>query len=194
MNKNLAYLLAGSLPFAMPLCACAAALQLNLPVVTQQHSEWCWDADASAILQYRGIQQSQCAIANWVYGISYACGNYPFNWNNSANSPNAMTGSTGISGIVWNLGGRHWYYYSQAVSYSTASNAINHGNPVVILWEWQGGGGHFVVLDGYDDNGHMLYFMNPWPGEGAGYGSYTWIAYGTGDMGTHAWAESLITY
>jgi hypothetical protein len=194
MNKNLAYLLTGSLPFAIPLCACAATLQLNLPVVTQQHSEWCWDADASAILQYRGIQQSQCAIANWVYGISYACGNYPFNWNNNANSPNAMTGSTGISGIVWNLGGRHWYYYSQAVSYSTASNAINHGNPVVILWEWQGGGGHFVVLDGYDDNGHMLYFMNPWPGEGAGYGSYTWIAHGTGDMGTHAWAESLITY
>jgi Papain-like cysteine protease AvrRpt2 len=178
---------------ALPLAVSGASHQLDVPVVEQEHSQWCWDADASAILAYRSVFARQCAIANWVDGIDYACGRYPFYWSDQANSPNYLAGTTGIAGILWSWG-RRGSYYMGPLAYSTARSALERGNPIVILWNWSGGGGHFVVLDGYDDNGSMLYFMNPWPGEGAEYGDYWWIRYGSGDMGTHRWAESLITY
>ncbi|HTI16501.1 MAG TPA: C39 family peptidase [Trinickia sp.] len=183
-----------ALALSLPLRTNAASFKLNFPVVQQEHSNWCWDADAVAVLAYRGVSAQQCAVANWVDSVNYACATNPFYWNDSVNSGNYLAGTTGIAGIVWSWGRRNSTYYSQPISYSTARSAIQSGYPVVILWTWSSGGGHFVVLDGYDDNGSMLYFMNPWPGEGAGYGDYGWIRNGTGDMGTHWWAESLITY
>ncbi|HWX10788.1 MAG TPA: papain-like cysteine protease family protein [Trinickia sp.] len=179
---------------ALPPAACAASQQLNVPVVEQEHSNWCWDADSTAVLAYRGIVATQCAIANWVDSVAYACGTYPFGWNDSANSPNYLGGTTGIAGILWSWGRRDSGYYQQPLSYKTVNSAIRHGDPVVVLWAWPGGGGHFIVVNGYDDGGPALYFMNPWPGEGAGYGGYGWLGYGSGDMGTHRWVESLITY
>ena len=187
-------ILLNTFALALPLAAPAASQQLDLPVVAQEHSEWCWDADATAILAYRGTVATQCAIANWVGTVNYACGSYPFYWNNQANSPNYLAGTTGIAGILWSWGRRNSSYYTGPLAYSTARSAIRGGHPIVILWSWSGGGGHFIVADGYDDDGSMLYFANPWPGEGAGYGDYWWIRNGTGDMGTHSWTESLITY
>ena len=179
---------------ALPLAAGAASQQLNVPVVVQEHSDWCWDADATAILAYRGITARQCAIANWVNSVGYACGTYPFDWYDQANSANYLAGTTGIAGILWSWGRRNSGYFRQPLAYSTVKSAIQLGDPVVLLWAWYGGGGHFIVVNGYDDAGPALYFMNPWPGEGAGYGNFGWIGYGSGDMGTHQWVESLITY
>ncbi len=172
----------------------AGERQINVPHVTQAHSEWCWAADSQAVLAYRGIPSRQCAIENWVDSIGYACRSAPFYWNAPANSPNMIAGTTGISGILWSLGRRNSRYVGAALSYRAVGAAIDRGDPVVILWTWPGGGGHFVVIDGYDDGQHALYFMNPWPGEGPGYGDYDWMRYGSGNMGTHWWAESLVVY
>ncbi|WP_323120310.1 C39 family peptidase [Burkholderia alba] len=182
------------LGLALPIAAMSGAQQLNVPIVQQDHSEWCWAADADAVLTYRNISTSQCAIANWVSGVGYACNNSSFDWNDAVNSPNYLSGTTGISGILWSLGRRNSTYYDEPLSYQAVTSAIRQGNPVVILWQWPNGGGHFLVVDGYDDNGQMMYFMNPWPGEGAGYGDYDWMSAGTGNMGTHTWVESLVTH
>jgi Papain-like cysteine protease AvrRpt2 len=178
---------------ALPLAAAAQSQQLDAPVVQQEHSEWCWDADATAVLTSRQLLVTQCAIANWVDSTDYACGSYPFYWNAPVNSPNYLAGTTGIAGILWSWGRRSSSYYAP-LAYRTVRSAIQGGDPIVILWSWRGGGGHFVVLDGYDDDGPMLYFMNPWPGEGAEYGDYGWVRSGSAAMGTHWWTESLITY
>lgn len=179
---------------AAPPLAAAHVKQLGIPHVTQAHSEWCWAADAKAVLSYRGISSTQCGIDNWVNSIGYACQSAPFGWNDPANSPNWLAGTTGISGILWSLGRRNSRYYNVPLSYQATVSAIDRSAPVIILWTWPGGGGHFVVIDGYDDRQSALYFMNPWPGEGPGYGDYSWIRYGAGNMGTHLWAESLVVY
>ena len=195
MNTVIAACLMGGLVIgaAEPLVP-ASAQQIAVPHVTQQHSEWCWAADASAVLSYRGASSTQCGIANWVNSIGYACTSAPFDWNDSANSPDTLTGTTGISGILWSLGRRDSRYYDGAISFGLTVRSIDQGEPIVVLWTWPNGGGHFIVVDGYDKRNQALYFMNPWPGEGAGYGDYTWMLGGTGNMGTHTWAESLIVY
>lgn len=179
---------------AAPTLALASGRQINVPLVTQAHSEWCWAAASKAVLAYRGVSRTQCGIENWVASIGYACESAPFYWNDPANSPNTLAGTTGIGGILWWLGRHDSRYYSAPLSFDGVGAAIDQGDPVVILWTWPGGGGHFVVVDGYDDRQDALYFMNPWPGEGRGYGDYRWMRYGTGDMGTHYWAESLIVH
>ena len=177
-----------------PALITVSAQQIHVPKVTQQHSEWCWAADANAVLTYRGVSSTQCEIANWVDSIGYACERAPFGWNDGANSPNALAGTTGISGILWSFGRRNTRYYYGAMSFGSTSGSIDRGDPVVVLWTWPDGGGHFIVVDGYDAQGNALYFMNPWPGEGAGYGDYRWMLQGSGNMGTHTWAESLVVY
>ena len=194
MNAKVIARLMGLVAVAAPMLAGARVQHLNIAHVTQAHSEWCWAADANAVLRYRGVSSTQCGIENWVDSIGYACERAPFYWNDQANSPNTLAGTTGIAGILWYLGRRDSRYYGTPLSFRGVSASIRAGNPVVILWTWYGGGGHFVVIDGYDDQQQALYFMNPWPGEGNGYGNYNWIRYGSGNMGTHTWAESLVVY
>lgn len=195
MNTRIARRLLSDLVIvAAPALVAASAQQIDVPHVTQQHSEWCWAADANAVLAYRGVSSSQCGIANWVDSIGYACQSAPFDWNDDANSPNTLTGTTGIAGILWSLGRRDTHYVDGPVSFGLASASIDRGAPIVVLWTWPEGGGHFIVVDGYDAQGNALYFMNPWPGEGAGYGDYGWMLEGAGNMGTHTWAESLVVH
>ena len=195
MNTPISARILSSLALAAtPAFAAASGPQLDIPIVQQAHSEWCWAAVSKAILDYRGVSSTQCGIENWVSSIGYACRNAPFDWNDRANSPNTIAGTTGIGGILWSWGRRDSRYFGRPLSFGDAHVAIQFGNPVVILWTWRNGGGHFVVVDGYDARAGALYFMNPWPGEGAGYGDYNWIRYGSGDMGTHYWAESLVVY
>ncbi len=195
MNTRIAARLLGGLAIVMTSAlVTAAAQQLPLRHVTQQHSEWCWAADASAVLAYRGVSSMQCGIANWVDAIGYACEHAPFDWNDGANSPNTLTGTTGISGILWSLGRRDSHYYDGPIPFALAAASIDRRDPVVVLWTWPDGGGHFIVIDGYDNQQNALYFMNPWPGEGAGYGDYDWMVEGSGNMGYHTWAESLVVY
>ncbi len=192
--------LVSALGLVFPLLVSAASYQLNVPTLAQEHSEWCWAASANAVLTYRRVASTQCGIVNWVNRINYACNQKNFYWNDGyiGNSANYMTGTTGISGILWSWGNRSSYDYYGPLSYNTARSVITSGNPVIVLWQWAGGGGHFVVVNGYDDNnasdGQGLYFMNPWPGEGAEYGNYKWMSAGTSNMGTHRWVESLVTY
>ncbi len=193
-TRFVARLLSDLIFVAAPALITASAQQIDLPHVTQQHSEWCWAADANAVLTYRGISNTQCGIADWVDSIGYACTSAPFDWNDNANSPNTIIGTTGISGILWSLGRRDTQYYDGPVSFGLASRSVDAGDPIIVLWTWPDGGGHFIVVDGYDAQANALYFMNPWPGEGAGYGDYGWMLEGSGNMGTHAWAESLIVH
>ena len=186
-------LLSAAAATASALCA-AHTQRIDVPLVAQEHSEWCWAADSKAVLAYRGIQSTQCGIDNWVDWIGYACESAAFYWNDQANSPNAIAGTTGIGGILWSFGRRDSRYNNAPLSFGSVGAALDRGDPVVILWAWPGGGGHFIVVDGYDDRQDALYFMNPWPGEGNGYGDYRWIRYGSGDMGTHTWVESLVVY
>jgi hypothetical protein len=191
-TRFIAHLLSDLCIAAAPALVTAGAQQIDVPHVTQQHSEWCWAADANAILAYRGVSSTQCDIANWVDSIGYACESAPFDWSDYANSPNSLAGTTGISGILWSLGRRGTQYYTGPISFGLTSRSVDRGDPVVVLWTWPEGGGHFIVVDGYDAQEGALYFMNPWPGEGPGYGDYGWMVNGSGNMGTHTWAESLI--
>jgi hypothetical protein len=165
--------LAAGLLAALP--AWAQWRTLSVPLVTQEHSQWCWSASSKAVLNYYYATPSQCQIVNWAYGINYACGNSTFNWNSYANQPNSMYGSNGSVQGILNAWGVPNNAYNWASSWSSVVWDINNNRPFVIRYGWTNGGGHILVGRGYETyNGtNYVYINDPWPGEGQTWRTYS---------------------
>jgi len=174
VNKTLRRMIAGAGLVLMAPMTLAAAKTLNVPLVTQEHSEWCWAGSSKAVLNFYRKTPSQCGIVNWAFGISYACGDSRFNWNSQANQPNGMYGDNGSVQDILNNWGVPNTALNNYLSWAHVVSDINANRPFVMRYGWTGGGGHIVVGRGYESvNGvNYLYIMNPWPGEGMTYGSY----------------------
>lgn len=156
----------------------AYAAVLDVPKKFQEKDQWCWAGVSQAILNYYNFKISQTAIAqygteganiwNWLYG--------------SSSDPNRR----GINLILdnWGVANSYGYYI---LSKTRIQNEINSGQPFVIRWGWDTGGGHFVVGRGIENND--IYIMDPWPGNGYSINNYDWIVSGGG----HTWTHTLET-
>ncbi len=147
--------------------AFAQSKNLSVPLRVQEHSQWCWAGASQMVLNFFGKTPTQCAEVNYAKGINYACGNTTFNWNSPANQPNTTNSITYILN-GWNVGSSVVGVLSQ----SSSTTRINNNKPYILLWQWTGGGGHFVVVKGYSNNGASLYINDPWPGNGSYTRSY----------------------
>lgn len=166
---------------------------LNVDLVTQEHSNWCWAASSADVLRWFGQTPSQCNIVNWAFGRSDACGSSTFNWNSYANSANGMYGANGSIQAILSHWGKSSYGNSYALNWNAVVNEVNGGRPFVMRFGWYRGGGHFIVGYGYDDtSGYQeIAYMNPWPGEGYTWSNYDWTVYAARD---HTWTHSLRMY
>lgn len=164
--------------------AAAQSRTLTVPLRVQEHSQWCWAGASQMVLNYFGKTPTQCAEVNYAIGINYACGNTTFNWNSNANQPKPTNTITYILN-GWNVSSSVVGKLSQA----TSTSKINANKPYILLWQWTGGGGHFVVVRGYTNNGATLYINNPWPGEGSYYRSYA----STASASDRYWYNTAVT-
>lgn len=186
MKKLNSLILSAALLAALP-SAFAQWKTLNVPLVTQEHSQWCWAGSSKAVLNFYGQTPSQCQIVNWAFGLNYACGNSTFNWNSNANQPNNMYGSNGSVQNILKAWGVANTAYNSASSWNSVVSDINANRPFVIRYGWTGGGGHIMVGRGYETaNGvNYVYIMNPWPGEGQTYRTYSSAVYASDHQWTH---------
>ena len=178
MNKKLSAALLLSLA-AFASSATAGVLSVGLK--QQEHSNWCWAASSQMVFGWFGKSYTQCSLANYSFGINYACGNATFYWNSNANSPNSAQAIT----QVLNAGGVS-AYRTGALSQSALQSKIDASKPFIIGWYWTSGGGHAVVVKGY--SGNYVYFNDPWPGNG----SYTRTYSATVSASDRSWGDSMV--
>ncbi|HEX7369379.1 MAG TPA: C39 family peptidase [Rhodanobacteraceae bacterium] len=166
---------------------------LNVAEITQEHSNWCWAATSLDMLEWYGMNSSQCDIVDWAFGINDACGNSNFNWNSPINSSNALYGQSGSIQDILSSAGLGTQVYTSALNWNTIVADVNASSPFIIRFGWYGGGGHFLVGYGYYDLQGTQYvgYMNPLPGEGYTWSTYSWTAYAPYD---HTWTDSLRTW
>jgi len=165
---------------------CSAKV-LNVPERFQEASLWCWAACSQAILSYYGTNLSQCTIANWArkkngWGSDDCCVNPE---GATCNQINFLYGTAGsIQAILQN-----WGVSSKGLNYplsqATVTTEINNCRPFVIRWGWTGGGGHFLVGRGIEDN--IVHYIDPLPGKGYQTANYSWLVRG----GNHTWTHTL---
>ncbi|MBY0572748.1 MAG: C39 family peptidase [Undibacterium sp.] len=182
--KKILTLLSMAGVLAMSSLATAQTNNLTVPLKVQEHSQWCWAGASQMVLNYFSKTPTQCAEANYALGINYACGNSTFNWNSNANQPqptNAISTILNGWGVSSSVVGR--------LSQATSTSKINAKKPYVILWSWTNGGGHFVVIKGYTNNGSTLYINDPWPGNGAYVRTYA----STASASDRYWYNTAVT-
>jgi hypothetical protein len=159
--------------------------QLAFGMQSQQQTNWCWAAVSVSIAGYYGTvgpsggPWQQCEVANSQLGQTACCAN----------------GATPQCNMPW--------YLDQALTavghlagpptagsspYSDVQQEINANRPVAVRIGWAGGGGHFVVLSGYDDNAgnQFLDVEDPWYGPSL----VDYSAFATAYQGSGTWTHT----
>lgn len=150
---------------------------LGVPNKTQEKSNWCWAASSTSILGWYGKSVTQSAFATTVKGSTV---------NDTATDSEAKSGLSAY--------GLSSSYTSDYVSFSTLVTQIDNNRPLYAGWSWTSGGGHAVVIDGYDQSSEDLTvkYMDP------GYGSKYWILYsdlkGGYSSADHTWDGTIYNF
>lgn len=122
------------------------------PAASQAKSNWCWAATSVTILQYYGISVSQCSFYDHVKGTT-GC-----TTNESESYGTVQEGLHDYGVSSWN--------HTGSLSYNEVKTQIDSvGSPVYVSWKWNTatGGGHAIVIYGYDTFGgnDWIQHMNP---------------------------------
>ncbi len=179
--KNIAAVVSALALLAVALPVPASARVLNVPVRTQQQNQWCWAGCTQAILSYYGRTVAQTTIAQ--YGTQ------------GRNIPNYGWGSGYIQGTYCRGNDMILNYFraiksngrTYPLTQTTVTSETNAGRPFIITWQWDSGGGHFIVGRGI--SGSNLYYMDPWPNEGHQVANYWWVRRNVSNG--HTWIQSL---
>ncbi len=162
---------------------------LPVHLFTQEQDQWCWSGVSACILDYYCHTTPQCEIAEYTRTVEtfgdIGFGNIPCctnpsscnNWNYSWGGPGSIQDILIHFGDIENTG------VGRALTLEEVATEIQNNRLFVIRWGWDGGGGHFVV--GHGNLGDMVFYMNPWYGEGLLLSSYSWVCSGGGHTWTH---------
>ena len=163
----------------------AQAKVLNVRVVEQEQSNWCWAGSSEMVFRYYGTAIAQCAMANYAaerndFPVSDCCA-LPSECN-EANFLGDYPGS--VEDIL-----QHWGVESEmvyaALRKTVIANEIEQRRPFIMGWHWNSGGGHALVGRGIE--GNNVYYIDPWPGEGYKISTYNYVVRSS----IHQWDESL---
>jgi predicted phage tail protein len=170
----------------------ASTLILGVPVKIQEHSQWCWAGSSQAVLAYYGTPVDQCVIAGFASGRSDCCASFGFyDESHPCNYWNYMWGASAWGVPNGSLQGilTHWGVTSEVrygpLSQSTVMAELGAQRPFVMRFGWTGGGGHFLIGYGHEQDATYLDYMDPWPGNGATRSLYTWVVAASDHQWTH---------
>jgi hypothetical protein len=130
--------------------------RLNFSMQHQMQTNWCWAASSSSVNAFFNSSTSwtQCKIVNAELGKSECCKN----------------GSGNDCNIPWYLDkalarvGNFQSWSSGAGSIDDIVKEIDNGRMLCARIGWNGGGGHFVAVEGYNSDLNMVAIEDPWYG------------------------------
>jgi hypothetical protein len=123
----------------------------GVPLDDQQQTNWCWAASTQMVVQYFGNPISQCQVVNTVKGLTNCCGYANMSMVPETGDAGNCIGCDCGGGGVYAPFGRSAKNSSSPLSWEQLQNALACTNtPVVFAWAWCGGGGHVMVVTGYD--------------------------------------------
>ena len=176
------------LPAAPPAAGAAApaapapAANLNFTIQQQVQTEWCWSAVATSISHFYNASSAwtQCSLANAELGQTTCCQNGS---SSACNQPWYLERALQRTGNLQNWTGA-------PASYAAVQQEIGDSRPLGVRIGWSGGGGHFVVLDGYDTAGDQyLSVKDPFYGAS----TYSYAAFQTAYQSTGSWTHTYFT-
>lgn len=165
--------------------------RLGVQTVSQKPlDEWCWAACVEMVLRFFGTPLDKCLVAGRKLGME-CCGasSEQCDTGLSVDDIGKAFGAAGLAGNVYN---KLRFESIQARINGVPAQGIPRG-PVVAGIEWQGGGGHLVVISGWRIADSLRYVKVNDPYYTSGdirYEDLEW-RYGPNDNGrwVHTWAD-----
>ena len=160
-------------PIAQPT---VGAGPLNVPMIKQEQTQWCWAGCADMALHYYGNSGvNQCDLANWLFSQS-ACCQIP-----SSSLCNKPCQVPDVS-RVYSAFGLRSTYNGGSVAFFSLETEVAGGRPVEVGYAWTGGGGHvaLVVQTGFINGNQAVRVNDPAYGSGGVLYSDLLTAYGQG--------------
>lgn len=135
-------------------CSPPDAARLDVPLRPQETSMWCWAASGEMCMDFLGRDVNQCDQAKHYFGHDDCCtkptpercvaGGWP-QFNHFRFTAKTTTNA--------------------ALPWETVKSEIGCGKrPIAFTWHWNGGGGHMMVLIGYEveDGERYVWVHDPW--------------------------------
>lgn len=176
MRKQILSLLA--VPLAImavvsPVSASSGFVSLGVWNVKQSKNNWCWAASSQSVLDHYNIFSVQDGIVKVVKGSVV---------NKTATVDEVQEGLEAY-GLDSSATG--------SLSFNKLKGELNSGDPVIAGIVYSDGGGHMVVIDGYEEDGTSKYieFMDPAKGSHVvkSYSSFK-------DSSSQEWLESIYNF
>lgn len=168
--------------------AAAAGPSVSLPFVMQRQlqDQWCWAAVAASVSDHYTTPSSwtQCRLADAELGQATCCD----------------IGASGVCNQPWYLDrvltrtNSLVSWASGTIAFDDVVSEIESGRLVGVRIGWAGGGGHFVVLAGYqrDPGGDTIAVFDPWPGTGDTL-AHDWGTFASQYQGSGSWTHTYHT-
>jgi hypothetical protein len=131
--------------------------RLNFAMQHQAQSEWCWAATSVSVSAYYdpGSGWTQCTMVNAEMGLATCCEDGS---SEACNTPNVLDRPLQRADVLD-------HKQVGSVGYDVVKQEIDAGRPICWRIGWNGGGGHFAVIEGYQDVGdEWLAVDDPWWG------------------------------
>lgn len=128
---------------------------LGFDIEAQQQTQWCWAAVAVSVARfYKSASSStQCSVVSAELNQATCCTN---GGTNKCNKPwfleNALQRVEHLDGAR----------IDTHLQFGEVVTEIDEGQPLGVRIGWKGGGGHFVVVDGYATASQMVDVKDPW--------------------------------
>jgi hypothetical protein len=153
---------------------------LKFAIQRQKQLQWCWAAVSVSVAHAYNpaTPWRQCALVNAELGKTTCCAHGS---SLECNKPNVLDHPLSLVGHLNAL-------IPATVDAMSVTDEIDRDRPVACRIGWKGGGGHFIVLYGYDASG-LIHVADPW---GAKTSTY---AFGSFMKGYHmgCWTHTYTT-
>lgn len=127
---------------------------LVVPLHGQHQSNWCWAASGQMITDYFGHPIAQCTQVNDANGMTNCC-----------NLPTPSACNLGGTTHIDNYGFTRTVVTTPIAYKSLQCELFSDKRAMIYDLRWDGGGGHTIVISGYDTPGgeQWLWVNNPLP-------------------------------
>lgn len=160
-----------------PLKPSIPARTLAFDMQKQRQSEWCWAAVSTSVSLFYDPESgwTQCSVVNAGLKETTCCKD---GGSDTCNQPWQLELALGLVGHL----NRD---FGERLPMEAIAQEIDRTRPIGLCIDWTGGGGHFVVVDGYDRKagkidikdplfGHSVVAYDSFPGSYQGGGTWSW--------------------
>jgi hypothetical protein len=192
----------------LALCNANADRVFKYPRIQQEKDNWCWDACSQWILGFHGVVMTQEEICKYGFTDSVVRDQWNYIYCPTEAGEEIISYITyqpvvldtcygrGINQIIKHYGVPYKVKNDMTANYilteSEFKSEIDNGHPFVVRFNWDNGGGHFVVAMGYQNQ--LCWLMNPWEDDGIQIYDYAWVCNNkNGALTHHVWDYTLQT-